>query len=155
MEYRDFIDNKANEIITGLGGTITPAPVNPELYRDFLDRKFDDVINAIGNLPNIKSFTYTGDGTTSFVIQFPELPKVVLAIYGTPDSTRDSLISNYVWGLPRCACFSLYTNQVINSAYRSVMCNVNNTSYRLRLTTTDSPIDICNKLNTTYTVYYI
>ena len=52
MEYRDFIDNKANEIITDLGGTITPAPSNPELYRDFLERKFDDVINALPSGPS-------------------------------------------------------------------------------------------------------
>ena len=52
MEYRDFIDDKANGIITGLGGTITPAPANPELYRDFLERKFDDVINALPSGPS-------------------------------------------------------------------------------------------------------
>lgn len=50
--YHDFIDDKANEIITGLGGTITPAPSNPELYRDFLERKFDDVINALPSAPS-------------------------------------------------------------------------------------------------------
>jgi hypothetical protein len=48
--YRDFIDRKADEIITDLGGTITPAPTNTELYRDFLGRKFDDVITAIINM---------------------------------------------------------------------------------------------------------
>lgn len=48
--YRDFIDRKADEIITDLGGTITPAPTNTELYRDFLGRKFDDVITAIVNM---------------------------------------------------------------------------------------------------------
>lgn len=48
--YRDFIDRKADEIITDLGGTITPAPANTELYRDFLGRKFDDVITAITNI---------------------------------------------------------------------------------------------------------
>lgn len=48
--YRDFIDRKADEIITDLGGTITPAPANAELYRDFLGRKFDDVITAITNI---------------------------------------------------------------------------------------------------------
>ena len=47
--YRDFIDQKADQIINSLGGTITPAPPN-ELYRDFLDRKFDDVITAITNM---------------------------------------------------------------------------------------------------------
>lgn len=48
--YRDFIDRKADQIITDLGGTITPAPSNAELYRDFLGRKFDDVITAITNM---------------------------------------------------------------------------------------------------------
>lgn len=48
--YRDFIDRRADEIITDLGGNITPAPANTELYRDFLDRKFDDVIVAITNI---------------------------------------------------------------------------------------------------------
>ena len=48
--YRDFIDRKADQIITDLGGTITPSPVNTELYRDFLGRKFDDVITAITNI---------------------------------------------------------------------------------------------------------
>lgn len=48
--YRDYIDRKADAIINGLGGTITPAPANAELYRDFLDRKFDDVINSIDNI---------------------------------------------------------------------------------------------------------
>lgn len=53
--YRDFIDRKADQIINGLGGTITPAPGNAELYRDFLDRKFDDVINSIDNVLPIGS----------------------------------------------------------------------------------------------------
>lgn len=48
--YRDFIDSKADEIISGLRGTITPASSNTELYRDFLGRKFDDVITAITNI---------------------------------------------------------------------------------------------------------
>lgn len=48
--YKDFIDRKADQIITDLGGTITPAPANAELYRDFLGRKFDDVITAITNM---------------------------------------------------------------------------------------------------------
>lgn len=48
--YRDFIDQKADQIINSLGGTITPAPANSELYRDFLGRKFDDVITAIINM---------------------------------------------------------------------------------------------------------
>lgn len=48
--YRDFIDRKADEIITDLGGNITHAPANAELYRDFLGRKFDDVITAIINM---------------------------------------------------------------------------------------------------------
>ncbi len=50
--YRDFIDRKADAIINGLGGTITPAPANAELYRDFLERKFDDVINALPSGPS-------------------------------------------------------------------------------------------------------
>ena len=53
--YRDFIDQKADQIINSLGGTITPAPANAELYRDFLDRKFDDVINSIDNILPIGS----------------------------------------------------------------------------------------------------
>lgn len=50
--YRDFIDRKADEIITDLGGAITPAPPNEELYRDFLERKFNDVINALPSSPS-------------------------------------------------------------------------------------------------------
>ena len=62
--YRDFIDQKADQIINSLGGTITPAPDNAELYRDFLDRKFDDVINAIDNVLPIGSAS--GNPTTFY-----------------------------------------------------------------------------------------
>ena len=62
--YRDFIDGKADEIVTALGGTITPAPANAELYRDFLDRKFDDVINSIDNILPIG--TVTGNPVTFY-----------------------------------------------------------------------------------------
>ena len=89
MEYRDFIDDKANGIITGLGGTITPAPANPELYRDFLERKFDDVINAIGNFPVIKSFTYTGDNEYSRTLSLPSDLKVILFISSGVDRWGD------------------------------------------------------------------
>ena len=78
--YRDFIDQKADQIINSLGGTITPAVPN-ELYRDFLDRKFDDVINAVDNV-KVKKFTYTGNGSTVNTITFPTKPLAILSIYG-------------------------------------------------------------------------
>lgn len=80
--YRDFIDQKADQIITDLGGTITPAPPN-ELYRDFLGRKFDDVINSLAGLLNIKSFTYTGNGGGTKVLDIPDDCHLILSIYGT------------------------------------------------------------------------
>ena len=86
--YRDFIDQKADSIINSLGGTITPAPANAELYRDFLDRKFDDVINAIDNV-KVKSFTYTGNGNTTNIINFPTKPNIILSIQREYDAQND------------------------------------------------------------------
>ena len=85
--YRDFIDQKADQIINSLGGTITPAPGNAELYRDFLDRKFDDVINAL----TIKEYEYRGNGNTTVEITLPQIPKLVLFIFGkTPNTSIQS-----------------------------------------------------------------
>ena len=92
--YRDFIDRKADQIITDLGGTITPTPPN-ELYRDFPDRKFDDVINAIGNLPNIKTFTYTGTGTAAHDIVFSQTPVFVLGIFGNVSGYKGVILPFY------------------------------------------------------------
>ena len=80
--YRDFIDQKADQIINSLGGTITPAPGNVELYRDFLDRKFDDVINASSGIVRIKTHTYTGTNTNPNTIIFPDSVTAVLYIGG-------------------------------------------------------------------------
>lgn len=96
--YRDYIDGKADEIINSLGGTITPAPANAELYRDFLDRKFDDVINAIDNV-KVKTFTYTGTGSTLNTITFPSIPKIILKIQRkfTGDSHYDAFTDNILY----------------------------------------------------------
>lgn len=92
--YRDFIDSKANEIITDLGGTITPAPANAELYRDFLDRKFDDVINAIGTGKLVKKFTYIGTGSNTNEIVFPTKWNLLLHIEGM-GTNNNNVVNQY------------------------------------------------------------
>ena len=98
--YRDFIDQKADQIINSLGGTITPAVPN-ELYRDFLDRKFDDVINALGK--TIKYYEYVGSDTstlnpTTHTLVLPEKFTAILSITGkgnTEYSMHDVIYNGY------------------------------------------------------------
>ena len=91
--YRDFIDQKADQIINSLGGSITPAPANAELYRDFLDRKFDDVINACTGINTIKHFSYTGVGTNTLALQLPADCNVILNIQGNSTTYGMNLVS--------------------------------------------------------------
>lgn len=95
--YRDFIDQKADQIINSLGGTITPAVPN-ELYRDFLDRKFDDVINAVDNV-KIKKHEYTGHSssstTYSHTINLPDNWNTILAFIGYRTDNK-TVINNEV-----------------------------------------------------------
>lgn len=150
--YRDFIDQKADQIINSLGGTITPAVPN-ELYRDFLDRKFDDVINAIGNV-KVKSFTYTGTGTDINNIIFPETPKFVLKIeHRYIDNAQPyGYINNLIWN------YSLAVNQYKQSGSAAFVPTILNTSYTnntLTLYFGTSPGRALNINNVEYTVYYI
>ena len=71
--YRDFIDRKADDVISALNGSITPDPGN-ELYRDFLNRKFNDVILGIDNyLPSL-SFPSVSGAICTFNSQYAGLP---------------------------------------------------------------------------------
>ena len=152
--YRDFIDQKADQIITDLGGTITPAPVNAELYRDFLDRKVDDVINAIGNV-KVKSFTYIGDGANPASINFPETPKCVLGIFGISANsnryfTSSFCISNYLVGV-----VTTYIQPTITSATsRCGIASYDTTTNILSLENQYSTYAMNNR-DEKYIVYYI
>ena len=154
--YRDFIDQKADQIINGLGGTITPPPVNAELYRDFLDRKFDDIINAIGNV-KVKSFTYIGDGNNINTIQFPDIPKYILSIQRkyTGNAHYMAMMYDLIWN---------YTQQspavykaTNGSSVVWVLDNISYSDNEMTITnfSSTSAGQILNTLNVEYTVYYI
>ena len=148
--YRDYIDGKADEIINGLGGTITPPPANVELYRDFLDRKFDDVINSTNGLVKVKSFTYTGDGQTTRQITFTETPHIVI-IQGL----------GYGWNstLPIIFNLSEATASIVfdDNAGGSVGLRTARLSYLNDTLTIDGNVArySMNTSGVTYTVYYI
>lgn len=149
--YRDFIDSKADEIINGLGGTITPAPSNTELYRDFLDRKFDDVINAIGNV-KIKSFTYTGDGQLTKVIEFDTTPKAVWIYADHEDGSNFSIVPFFVYGSPYI--IGINGNVVRGTANSSRTLLVTYSGNELTFDG-GSAFRSFNATDVTYTVYYI
>lgn len=156
--YRDFIDQKADQIINSLGGTITPAPANAELYRDFLDRKFDDVINAIGNV-KVKTFTYTGDGRLKSTITFPSKPKVIFIKCGEypVDATteRYNAIASFVYGSKFTYMMEFMNTSSLSTAPISrgifVTYEGDNIVHLKGLT----PNQCCNQSNIEYTVCYI
>lgn len=153
MEYRDFIDSKANEIITDLGGTITPAPSNPELYRDFLDRKFDDVINAIDNV-KVKTLDYTGDSQATKTITFSSTPLFVLGIYTKRiDPTQNSRrLDGFPYGVDRSTSALMYTSTTQGTQVRTVFLTYNGNEITLDGGTAAQSM---NASSMTYTVYYI
>lgn len=150
--YRDFIDQKADQIINSLGGTITPAPPN-ELYRDFLDRKFDDVINACNGLVKVKSFTYIGDDSTTNDIIFDNKPKFIFGIFNKFTSSTGQL-SPIAWGVNTSATYQGISNTASTAitAYSVIIEFIDDYTLRIRATTS---IRACNYNNATYTVYYI
>lgn len=96
--YRDFIDRKADEIITDLGGTITPAPANAELYRDFLDRKFDDVINALPSGPSSEHHYSTSEQVVGTWIDGSTLYECTIEyLHTTQEVQTVSLPTGVVW----------------------------------------------------------
>ena len=158
--YRDFIDQKADQIINNLGGTITPAPANAELYRDFLDRKFDDVINAIGNV-KVKSFTYTATNSNINTIVFPEIPKVILNMEHSFEvtvsgvlTTRHNSINSFIYGqtFVTSAEWTESAGYNVAPSIRPVQISYNGVEITLRSEISNRSM---NRLNETYTVYYI
>ena len=157
--YRDFIDQKADQIINSLGGTITPAPGNAEMYRDFLDRKFDDVINAVDNV-KIKTFTYTGNGNAvNNTITFPTKPLFVLAIIGYYDNETTSQLMPIPYGSEYAVIHPIQhtpvdpvwkdnTSRTINTIWNDNELTLNYPSGQYASRT----LNINNK---EYTVYYI
>ena len=152
--YRDFIDSKADEIINGLGGTITPAPANAELYRDFLERKFDDVINAIGNV-KVKSFTYKGKGQNTNIIKFPTKPTVILSVGGAGYADWN-LTTNIFWNVSVKYIYFLLGNSGSYSGAQNGTGDIqyNDTDNELTFTSGNA-WGAMNVNHTTYTVYYI
>lgn len=148
--YRDFIDGKADAIINSLGGTITPA--NAELYRDFLDRKFDDVINAIAGFNPIKSFTYTGLGSLTNAITFPEKPKFILAIFSQHTANGVTTTTPFGYGTPYT--FVDLGTVDLNTApsTRTAILTYNDNVITVNAGTSERAL---NRNNSTYTVYYI
>lgn len=149
--YRDFIDQKADQIINSLGGTITPAVPN-ELYRDFLDRKFDDVINAVDGV-KVKSFTYTGTGTQINDITFPVTPKIILGIRTV--SANNTVASTEVfYNLDKSFCYRAQSNtqSYQNSPNYTVLVSYNGNVMTLDGGTAGRSF---NTLDREYTVYYI
>lgn len=153
MEYRDFIDDKANEIITELGGTITPAPANAELYRDFLERKFDDVINAIDNV-KVKTLEYTGDSQATKTITFPSKPLFVLGIFTKRnDPTQNSRhLDGFPYGVDKSTSTLMYTSTTQGAQVRTVFLTYNDNEITLDGGTSAQSM---NASSMPYTVYYI
>lgn len=151
--YRDFIDTKADSIINSLGGTITPAPANAELYRDFLDRKFDDVINAINNV-KIKSYTYKGNGSGTNSIIFPEIPKIVLAIFGRePNEWRNAWCNNAIMWEHTLQCHVINaTGGGATNGYSRI--DFDNSLKRMRIIGASANYAL-NITDVEFTVYYI
>ena len=147
--YRDFIDQKADQIINSLGGTITPPPANAELYRDFLDRKFDDVINAIGNV-KIKSFTYTGDGNNPRTIQFPTKP-LLFAVFMTTFA-NNCIYSDFV---PTDMKFMAINQTSTGTSFVRLLVQVSFNNSTNELTYSGGHNGYLNNNNKKYTVYYI
>lgn len=152
--YRDFIDQKADQIINNLGGTITPAVPN-ELYRDFLDRKFDDVINAVDNV-KIKSFTYRGNGQYTRDIEFPVTPTIILSISSPYDGAGSLDVCD-----PMFYGRNLYTRSSVpvSSIGTAITRYFYNCSYNGNTITLqgsgNSGASCFNRNNVLYTVYYI
>ena len=151
--YRDFIDQKADQIINSLGGTITPAPANAELYRDFLDRKFDDVINAITGFNPVKSFTYKGTGTYPFTLKFPTVPKLILSITGVTNGAYKAFMYPVPYGYSNYIQYYCTTTGT-NSGSTGGMLTFNNDEVTLE-SSQNGAGRVFNVLDQDYTVYYI
>ena len=150
--YRDFIDQKADQIINSLGGTITPAVPN-ELYRDFLDRKFDDVINAISGFNPIKSFSYKGTNSNPANIQFPEKPNLVLGIFASDTQARFE-VAPFRVDMPGFMSVYIQPNVSTTPTTRSTECSYDDNTNILTVNG-QYPTYAMNILDIEYTVYYI
>lgn len=150
--YRDFIDQKADQIINSLGGTITPPPANAELYRDFLDRKFDDVINAVDSLIKLKKYTYTGNGQNT--LELPINPDLIINISGNITATSVVNIT-----MPYCKGNYYITSERSafggGRTYGQHQVTWNNDNIVFSNSRADFLSDSLNKNNIEYTVYYI
>lgn len=153
MEYRDFIDNKANEIITGLGGNITPAPANPELYRDFLNRKFDDVINALGY--PVRTYSYKGNGASTFDVTLPFKWHAILVIQGMGTSDNFVITTHEIINNLTPYIRVAYYNAVSSTAFTGLNYYITEmTDYKLKYTAMNAGLAF-NELNHDYTIIYI
>ena len=112
----------------------------------------NNVISAADCKLKVKSFTYTGTGSTPNTITFPETPIMILGIYGMPDSTSIDSMNPCVWGSPRTSIIRLYTNTTVNIPERAMITSYSGNSISL---SGDSATWSLNTNDITYTVYYI
>lgn len=102
---------------------------------------------------NLKSITWTGNGTTSNSITFPQKPTLLLAIYGI-NSTRAGYVefATVQYGAP-------YWNYTYSQAYVQGAIGRAALTYsedELTMTMTHQAADgACNLSGETYTLYYI
>ena len=151
--YRDFIDQKADQIINSLGGTITPAPANAELYRDFLDRKFDDVINALGY--PVRIYSYKGNGSSTFEITLPYKWNAILSIQGMGSSNNYVSLSDHIInGFTPYLRNKFFNPSIGNAASYFNYVITETTDYKLKYTATNAGLAF-NELDHDYTIVYI
>ena len=101
----------------------------------------------------VKSFTYIGDGTNPNIIEFPEIPTLILSIEGSNavgNYTNSGLI---VWGLTdRTESFLMDSN--FATTMGNISCVYDNNNKKLTLLGINA-LRAFSYANTVYTVYYI
>lgn len=100
----------------------------------------------------VKSFTYTGTGETTNVIQFTEIPKVILSIEGHANSTTYLQSANICWDKTQFGQGFILTGTSTNGFAYSL--GYNNNDKQLTITGSQATRAF-NASGYEYTVYYI
>ena len=109
--------------------------------------------NSGTNLPVLKSITWTGTGTTTNAITFPEKPAIVLSIQFTNKSTSNAGILPFRYGNPSMFCAWTANNSLWSGTYCSAL-SYSQDELTMTITGSDKG-SAWNDETTNYTLYYI
>lgn len=140
----------AGDNISIVNNVISSDQINDTTASTTKTYSSDKIDSLFGGL--VKSFTYTGTGTTYNKITFPTKPKFILGISGITNPSVAHYILPFGYNQSFTYSQQCYSDYTSSGANRRVSIGYDSNEITLY---NPSTTYVCNSLDITYTVYYI